>query len=132
MNILVVDDERYAMEATATEVNKVFPTANIREETKASAAIEWASALAQEGKSLTYAFLDIQMRGINGLEMARQLKQLHPDVKLLFCTAYSEYAFDAFRLCAKGYLLKPIDAREIERVLDEMVTEWRGQEHETH
>ena len=125
MYILALDDEQYALDSIAQELELVFPNAKIQEETKASAAIAWAKSLADQGESLSYAFLDIQMRGTSGLEVARQLKMVHPRVILFFCTAYSEYAFDAFGLYAKGYLLKPVIAKDIERVLDEMVTEWR-------
>lgn len=125
MYILALDDERYALDSIAQELEQVFPGADIQEETKASAAIAWAKSLAENGKKLSYAFLDIQMRGVNGLEVARQLKAMHPEVILFFCTAYSEYAFDAFGLYAKGYLLKPVQAKDIERVLDEMVVNWR-------
>ena len=125
MYILALDDERYALESLAQELELVFPNAEIREETKASLAIAWAKSLADEGEKLSYAFLDIQMRGMNGLEIARRLKVLHPGVILFFCTAYSEYAFEAFGLYAKGYLLKPVLAKDIEHVLDEMVTDWR-------
>ena len=125
MYILALDDEQYALEALAQELELVFPNAEIREETKASLAIAWATSLAEKGEKLSYAFLDIQMRGLNGLEIARQLKVLHPGVILFFCTAYSEYAFEAFGLYAKGYLLKPVLAKDIEHVLDEMVTDWR-------
>ncbi len=125
MYILALDDEQYALESLSEELKKVFPKADIHEEIKASAAISWAKDLSERGEELSYAFLDIQMRGMNGLEVAAQLKKIHPHVVLFFCTAYSEYAFDAFGLCAKGYLLKPIQAQEIERVLDEMVLDWR-------
>ena len=125
MYILALDDELYALESLSEELNKVFPKADIHEESKASAAISWAKALSERGEKLSYAFLDIHMRGMSGLEVAAQLKKWHPKVRLFFCTAYSEYAFDAFGLHAIGYLLKPIQAKEIERVLDEMVSDWR-------
>lgn len=125
MYILALDDEQYALDSIAQELELVFPDAMIQEETKASSAITWAKVLSEKGETLSYAFLDIQMRGTNGLEVARQLKILHPKVILFFCTAYSTYAYDAFGLYAKGYLLKPILAKDIERVLDEMVTDWR-------
>ena len=125
MHILALDDEQCALESIAEELAIVFPKASIHEETKASLAIAWAKALAEQGERLSFAFLDIQMRGMSGLEVASQLKILHPDVALFFCTAYREYAFDAFGLNAKGYLLKPVQAKDIEQVLDEMVKDWR-------
>ena len=126
MYILAVDDERYALDSIAQELSAVFPGAVIHGESKPSSAIEWAQNLAASGESLSYAFLDIQMWGMTGLELARQLKLCHPGMILFFCTAHSEYAYDAFGLCAKGYLLKPVEAQQIERVLDEMVTDWRA------
>ncbi len=130
MYILALDDERYALDSIAQELELVFPDAKVQEETKASSAISWAKSLAENGKKLSYAFLDIQMRGVSGLEVARQLKIMHPGVILFFCTAYSEYAFDAFGLYAKGYLLKPVQAKDIEHVLDEMVVNWRLEKDE--
>ena len=126
MYILALDDERYALASLAEKLKLVFPDAFLQKETQASSALSWAESLAQQGEKLSYAFLDIQLRGMNGIEVARNLKALHPKVVLFFCTAYSEYAFDAFGLCAKGYLLKPILAKDIERVLDEMVDDWRA------
>lgn len=125
MNILAVDDEIFALEAIAKELEIMFPKACLQKEQRASKALEWAKELAEKREILSYAFLDIQIRGMNGLELAKQLKIYHPNVVLFFCTAYSEYAYDAFTLCAKGYLLKPIKAKDIEHVLDEMVTDWR-------
>ena len=77
---------------------------------------------------LRYAFPDIQMDNSSGLELSRQLKMICPDIVLIFCTAYSEYALAAFNLYAKGYLMKPIRAEDIRRVLDEMVTDWRTEQ----
>ena len=126
MHILALDDEQYALEALVEQLKIVFPDANIHEETKVSSAISFAENLAERGEALSFAFLDIQMRGMTGIEFAVRLKALYPSIVLFFCTAYSEYAIDAFGLCAKGYLLKPIQAKEIEKVLDEMVAGWRA------
>jgi two-component SAPR family response regulator len=129
MFVLALDDEKYALESLSEQLKLIFCEAEIKEETKPSEALCWAENLAERGEELSYAFLDIQMRGMNGLEVAARLKDLHPRVVVFFCTAYSEYAYDAFSLCAKGYLLKPIEAKEIERVLDEMVSDWRDSQN---
>lgn len=126
MHILAVDDERAALEALIGELKSVFPEEEIHGEKKPSEAIIWAKALLESKNALDYAFLDIQLRNANGIELARQLKELFPEVRLIFCTAYSEYAFDAFGLYAKGYLLKPILASDIVKVLNEMVADWKS------
>lgn len=125
MNILAVDDEIFILNELITQIGRVFPNTEVRGFQNPLEAEQWASGLAQEGKKLDYAFLDIQMPGMNGIELARRLKQMHSGVALIFCTSHAEYAFDAFALYAKGYLLKPVSAESIERALDEMVYDWR-------
>ena len=125
MYVLAVDDERIMLKELTIELGQVFPNADIQGFQDPMEAEQWASDLAQEGKSLDYAFLDIRMRGMSGIELARRLKKLHPGTVLIFCTAYTEYAFDAVGMYAKGYLMKPISAENILRTLDEMVYDWR-------
>ena len=125
MYVLAVDDERIMLKELPIELGQVFPNADIQGFQDPMEAEQWASDLTQEGKSLDYAFLDIKMRGMSGIELARRLKKLHPGTVLIFCTAYTEYAFDAVGMYAKGYLMKPISAKNIVRTLDEMVYDWR-------
>lgn len=125
MYVLAVDDERIMLKELTIELGQVFPNADIQGFQDPMEAEQWASDLTQEGKSLDYAFLDIKMRGMSGIELARRLKKLHPGTVLIFCTAYTEYAFDAVGMYAKGYLMKPISAKNIVRTLDEMVYDWR-------
>ena len=125
MYILAIDDEWIMLQELITELGRVFPDASIQGFENTGDALGWAGKLAQEGKKLEYAFLDIRMPEMSGIELARQLKMLHPATALIFCTGYTEYAFDAMGLYAKGYLMKPISAENIVRTLDEMVYDWR-------
>lgn len=126
MNILAIDDERILLNELTCELEQVFPDAHIQSETDPFAALGWAQRLSDGGEALEYAFMDIRMKGMNGLDLARRIKTLHPRAVLIFCTAYTEYAFDAVGLFAKGYLLKPIRAANIVQTLDEMVHDWRS------
>lgn len=125
MYVLAIDDERIMLKELMTELSRVFPNAEIHGFQEPLEAERWATELAQDGQKLEYAFLDIRMRGMTGLELARRLKVLHPGMILIFCTAHTEYAFDAMGMYAKGYLMKPISAENIVRTLDEMVYDWR-------
>lgn len=125
MIILAVDDERIMLKELTTELRQVFPNAEIQGFQDPLQAEQWATELAREGRKIDYAFLDIQMWEMTGLELARRLKLLHPGTILIFCTAYTEYAFEAVGMYAKGYLMKPISAEDIVRTLDEMVYDWR-------
>lgn len=125
MYVLAIDDERIMLKELTTELGRVFPNAEIHGFQEPLEAERWAKELAQNGDVLDYAFLDIRMREMSGIELARRLKMLHPNTILIFCTAYTEYAFDAIGMYAKGYLMKPISADNIVRTLDEMVYDWR-------
>ncbi len=62
-------------------------------------------------------FLDIEMPGLTGFEM---LSRIHPQPLIVFTTAYSQYALDAFGVNSIDYLLKPIEAAQLERALDKI------------
>jgi two-component system, LytTR family, response regulator len=62
-------------------------------------------------------FLDIQMPGMNGLEM---VKLLDPQPLVVFTTAYNHYALEAFQVNSIDYLLKPVEERHLARALDKL------------
>ena len=64
--------------------------------------------------SVDIAFLDINMRGMGGLELAEKIIAVCPDCKIVFCTGYEEYAIPAFKLHASGYLMKPVSAEDVQ------------------
>ncbi len=63
------------------------------------------------------AFLDVEMPRINGIELAKRLREQKDNVKIIFTTAYGHYALDAFEVEAIDYLMKPIMNEDIRRVL---------------
>lgn len=131
MNILAIDDERIMLSELTYELQKVFPKAHIQSERNPLTALEWVKALKENEQTLGYAFMDIHMKKMTGLELAREIKTIFPKVVLIFCTAYSDYAFDAISMYAKGYLLKPVSSEDIITTLDEMVYDWRKEEDAT-
>ncbi len=62
-------------------------------------------------------FLDIEMPRINGIDLAKKLLEKKADIMIVFTTAYSQYALDAFGVEAIDYLLKPIGEEDILRVI---------------
>lgn len=70
--------------------------------------------------------IDIRMPGLDGLELARVLDRFASRPAVVFVTAHEEHALDAFDVGAVGYLLKPIDRERLERVLQRVVAEQRG------
>lgn len=74
--------------------------------------------LATDLSAVQVAFLDIDMPGINGLEVARQLREKYTDIILIFVTAWIEYAPEGYSVNALRYLLKSRIAQEIEPCMD--------------
>ena len=65
------------------------------------------------------AFLDLELGGgVGGMELARRLQQQKPEISVVFVTAYSNHALEAFGVGAIGYVLKPYTREDIRRELD--------------
>ena len=125
MHILAVDDETLSLDKLAGQLKIIFPNDTIHCEDEPDAALNWAQELSDRGEILDYAFLDIQMGSMDGLELAWRIKKIFPSTLLFFCTVYSQYAINAFGLRAKGYLIKPVRAADIQAVLNDEMGDWR-------
>jgi len=71
------------------------------------------------------AFLDIEMPEMSGLELAERLMDIDPCIRVVFITAYNQYALDAFRAHAIGYLLKPLGGGEFAEQIDHLARRYR-------
>lgn len=77
---------------------------------------EQALAVAEE-TSPDLVFMDVRMPGMDGLAAAQYLAELDPPPAVIFCTAYDDYAVEAFSSQAMGYLLKPVKKEELEQAV---------------
>ena len=59
------------------------------------------------------AFLDIELPDMKGIDLAEKLRDIKPDMAIVFITAHQEYSLDAFKLYASDYILKPIDEERV-------------------
>ncbi len=100
ISCLIVDDEAMAIEIIETHLSKI-PT--IKTINSCNNAIEAFNFLINN--SVDLVFLDINMPEISGISFA---KSIHKDIKIIFTTAYRDYAVEGFELQAVDYLLKPI------------------------
>lgn len=115
MKILAVDDERLALRLLTDTVQQVLPQAEIFAFSKPSEALTCAAE-----NTCEIAFLDIQMRTMTGLELARRLKEQQPQINIIFVTGYDEYAGAAMKLHASGYLEKPVTEEKLRAELAEL------------
>ncbi len=68
-------------------------------------------------KEYNLAFLDMEMPHMNGLTLAQKLREIRPSISIIFLTAYDQYALNAFRVHADGYILKPFSYEDIHNEL---------------
>ncbi|WP_247903269.1 response regulator [Paenibacillus pabuli] len=68
-------------------------------------------------------FLDIEMPGMSGLELAANIHEVEPDALIVFTTAYDQYAVAAFEHEALDYLLKPIEMERLSRTIERLIKE---------
>ncbi|MFT4804228.1 MAG: DNA-binding LytR/AlgR family response regulator [Psychroserpens sp.] len=110
ISCLIVDDEAIAREIIETHLSKIE---NIHVIASCSNAIEAFHYISNQDIDLV--FLDINMPGISGISFA---KSINDSVKVIFTTAYRDYAVEGFELKAVDYLLKPISLERLQKALD--------------
>ena len=108
MNILAADDEPLALDMLTGAIKEALPGAEVYSFLKPSKLLEYASS-----NTCEIAFLDINMRGITGLELAKKLKEANKDVNIIFVTGYDEFTGAAMAMHASGYIMKPVTADKI-------------------
>ncbi len=112
MKIIAVDDEELVLKLLVTAIGEAVPEAEILAFDDAAELLAFANE-----NTFDIAFLDINLRGKSGIDVARELKQYNPKVNLIFVTGYMDYANDAFSIYASGYVMKPVTK---EKILKEM------------
>ena len=115
MNILIVDDEKYACDRLIQLVSEI-PGCYV----KACAyngldAVEKADVL-----DIDVVLMDIRMPVMDGLEAARQMNKSANSPQIIFTTAYRQHALSAFDVNARGFLLKPIARYQLREKLEQL------------
>lgn len=115
MRILCVDDEPLMLKMLEMAIKEAKPDADITAHKNQADLLNDAK---ENGCDI--AFLDIHMRGMNGVELAKELKGVNPKMNIIFVTGYSEYAGEAMSLHASGYIMKPVTKEKIEQELSDL------------
>lgn len=117
MRIFAIDDEQIMLDEAEYAIRQVAPTAELMAFTSAEAAL---AVIKEQGVFPDIVFCDIEMPGLSGLEFAVRLKTVSPDARMVFVTAYPQYAVEAFRTRAQGYILKPLTPEQVLTELKEL------------
>ena len=114
MKVMIVDDESLAL----SRLKRLLNENGIEDITAFNNPID---ALKEITKTKFDAvFLDISMPNITGLELADSIIQLEPKTFIIFQTAYSEFALEAYKSGGMGYLMKPIESSDIKSILEKV------------
>ena len=118
MTIVCVDDEALVLGLTVSLCRELPQRPQAEGFQRANDAIRWLQT-----NPADIALLDINLPDMDGITLAAKLKELQPDIAVIFLTGYAEYALDAFGLHASGYLLKPVNP---ERLAEEIAFAMKG------
>lgn len=114
MRVIYVDDELLAIRKfEAVAANLPEPIGDLRCFSKPDEALAYARTTPVDA-----AFLDIEMPGMRGIDLAAALTAHDPNIRIFFVTAYDQFALDAFGVNALGYLLKPYTLQMLANELD--------------
>lgn len=115
MNILICDDDTAYSSQIQTQLEQFL---SARGFTCQMTVAQDPIAVAQSGDAYDMAFLDIQMPGMDGITLARQLRQRNSRMALFFITNYDEYQDDAMDLQAFRFFEKPINPDRLKSGLE--------------
>lgn len=115
MIILIVDDELPAVRSLERVVRKVVPDGTIYTTDESKEAISICRQY-----NVDIAFLDVEMAGMDGITLAKELKKIRPDINVVMATAYAQYSLEAFKIFASGYVLKPVSEADVKEVLSNL------------
>lgn len=115
MKIIAVDDEKIALDALSSAIKAVVAEDEVISFRYPEDALEYV-----KDNFCDIAFLDIEMAGMSGVELADELKRYNSEINIVFCTGYGNYRDKAFELHASGYLMKPITPEKVKRELENL------------
>ncbi|OFW03905.1 MAG: DNA-binding response regulator [Acidobacteria bacterium RIFCSPLOWO2_02_FULL_68_18] len=113
LRVMVVDDEQLARDELCYQLERLGDVQIV-----AQAGNGFEALTAADRCDPDLVFLDIQMPGLSGFEVARRLLERESETPaLVFVTAFDQYAIEAFEVNAVDYLLKPVDVGRLEQAL---------------
>lgn len=112
MKVIYVDDEKPAIDNFRFTIKNFSQISTLKTFQNGLEALNYV-----KNNVVDVAFLDMEMPGIHGIDLAMEIKKADSRSRIVFVTAFSQYALDAWGVDATGYLLKPYTAADVQKEL---------------
>ena len=111
-NVIIVDDSKAILTGALNVLGEVMPSAAIAGFIWPQEAIEYAKA-----NRVALAILDIELGTASGFDLCDTLLEINPRTNIVFLTAYPDYALNAWKTEASGFMVKPLTAEDVREQL---------------
>jgi len=116
--IAICEDQRIFSEAQANTCKNVLERQNIKYQMSVfTSSADFLKAFITQQQRYDMILLDIVMDGVDGIELARTIRQYDEDTAIVFVTSYGKYALQGYDVKALHYLMKPVDAKLLENLI---------------
>lgn len=117
LRIGICDDESDARDALRIQLEKLMIEGSeeiVYEFSSGAGAVSW---LGSHPGEIDLLFLDVEMKGLNGMEAAGKIRTFDTQLIIVFVTGYADYVFDGYQVDALDYLIKPVTEEKLRRLL---------------
>ena len=122
INIAICDDNQLFLNSLADTVSHLVKSEhNIFKFTKAKDLLNRIEDYS--GESIDIVITDIEMPELNGVNMAKELKNAQPRIQFIFVTNYTEYIQEVFTVNPVYYILKPVDENKLSEALEKAISQ---------
>ena len=119
--VIVVEDVPVTLKGLVRTMREEMPEAEIQGFSTGADALEYTRV-----NRVSVAFLDIELPGENGIDLAAHLKEIDARTNIVFLTCHPEYVWDALDAYCSGYILKPLTPEKLHRAIDNLRFPIRG------
>lgn len=117
LRIAICDDEIGARDTLRIQLEQILIEESeeiVYEFSSGNSASSW---LEKHPGEIDLLFLDVEMRGLNGMETAEKIRTFDNSLIIVFVTGYSDYVFDGYRVGALDYIVKPVSTQKLRELI---------------
>lgn len=131
LRIAICDDEINARDALRFQLEKILIEDSEEIVYEFSSGTNAASWLANHPGEIDLLFLDVEMKGLNGMETAEKIRTFDKQIMIVFVTGYSDYVFDGYLVQAFDYLMKPVMEEKLRQLIGRVRAKFALEESHT-